>query len=969
MREKTAKNDTPQTVLDLVARFDTHRDAYKSPEYNETQIRREFIDPFFTALGWDVENKQGYAEQWKEVIHEDALKVGGATKAPDYSFRLGGRRLFFLEAKKPSVNLREDPGPAYQLRRYAWTAKLPLSILTDFEEFIVYDTRIRPAVTDTPAKARILYIRCEDYIERWHEIAAIFSPEAIRKGAFDKYVESVTQKRGTAEVDDAFLGEIEEWRADLARNIAVRNPGLTERELNFAVQHTIDRIIFLRICEDRGVETYGHLQALLNGSNVYARLRELFYKADERYNSGLFHFEKEKNRPGAPDELTPRLAIDDKVLKDIFRRLYYPECPYEFSVMPAEVLGHVYERFLGSVIRLTAGGHAKVEQKPEVRKAGGVYYTPTYIVDYIVKHAVGRLLEGKTPQEVAGVTSGWRPAKNGRHLAILDPACGSGSFLLGAYQFLLDWHLEHFGKNPEKWSKGREPKLYLHHRGGWRLTTSERKRILLANIFGVDIDAQAVEVTKLSLLLKVLEGESAETIQMQLRLFHERALPDLDANIKCGNSLIGPDFYKGRQQDLFDEKEMYRVNAFDWKAEFSEIMRTGGFDAVIGNPPYLFITEVPSYLRRYFEAEYHGVSYRFDLYGAFIERALTLLLRRGGVFGFIIPHTLLSNDSFKQLRILLAKAATICEVLDFGPGVFRGARNETMLLFFRSEEARPADMVSVIRTSAKAFPSELERFAIPQHEWILPDGSPWLVSASPVSQRLIKRMESAKHRLGDLCTANQGLRTGNNPKYLSGVPKSRLWKVAAGGKQIGRYEPIPLTLFVYYEPSVLDAPRRPEIFFSKCKIIVQEIRNIALKRRIVATLDRNEIIGLQSTNVINLKASAEHDIRYVLGILNSRATNHYFRLVFPGNNHIPSSQLLRIPVPEANKNIQDRVAHLADRMLDLHKRLAAARTQHESTLLERQIAATDREIDQLVYELYGLTKEEIALVEEATEKS
>ena len=360
----------------------------------------------------------------------------------------------------------------------------------------------------------------------------------------------------------------------------MRNPGISQRELNYAVQTTIDRIVFLRICEDRAIEPYAQLMALLSGPDTYARLRVVYERADERYNSGLFHFHKERDRAGAPDTLTPKLQIDDKVLKAIIKRLYYPESPYEFSVLPAEILGQVYERFLGSVIRLTAGGQAKVEQKPEVRKAGGVYYTPSYIVDYIVKHTVGKLLEGKTPQEVAGVTESWRPSKTGRPLAVLDPACGSGSFLLGAYQYLLDWHLEYYSRDNAKWSTGKEPRIYQDHRGVWRLATSERKRILLANIYGVDIDAQAVEVTKLSLLLRVLEGENADTLQKQLTLLHERALPDLANNIKCGNSLIGPDFYQGKQLDAFDEEETYRINAFDWNAEFPQVMDKG-FDARI----------------------------------------------------------------------------------------------------------------------------------------------------------------------------------------------------------------------------------------------------------------------------------------------------------------------------------------------------------------------------------------------------
>src|SRR3990170_1676997 len=619
----------PQEILGLVGRFDNNLDAYRSGAYNETQLRREFVDPFFKILGWDVNNEKGYAEAYKDVIHEDSIKVGGVTKAPDYCFRIGGTRKFFVETKKPSVNLKDDISPAFQLRRYAWSAKLSLSILTDFEEFAVYDCRVKQSKTDKASTARIMYMsNCADYAQHWDEIASIFSRDAILKGSFDKYIESSKGKKGTAEVDDVFLKEIESWRDMLARNLALRNPELSQRDLNFAVQRTIDRIIFLRICEDRGIERYGQLMAIQNGDRMYARLCELFYRADERYNSGLFHFQKEKDRSESPYTLTPNLNIDDGALRDIIKNLYYPDSPYEFSVLSADILGQVYEQFLGKVIRLTAGHRAVVEEKPEVRKAGGVYYTPTYIVDYIVKNTVGKLLDcglqrdehRKIPLSKGGKGVVKSPLTKGEmgvvnplnpksvsKLKILDPACGSGSFLLGAYQYLLDWHRDwYIANDPEKWATGRSPVLYQSGKSeiqnlsstqigdpnsqirNWRLTTAERRRILLNNIYGVDIDPQAVEVTKLSLLLKVLEGESEQTIESQLRLFHERALPDLAGNIKCGNSLIGPDFYENQQLTFLDEEERYRINAFDWQAEFPEVFKgkNPGFDVVIGNPPY-----------------------------------------------------------------------------------------------------------------------------------------------------------------------------------------------------------------------------------------------------------------------------------------------------------------------------------------------------------------------------------------------
>jgi len=547
-----------------------------------------------------------------------------------------------------------------------------------------------------------MYSTYGEYDEQWDEIAEIFSRDAVWKGSFDKFAESRKRKRGTAWVDSAFLDEIESWRDALARNIALRNPELTPHEMNFAVQRTIDRIIFLRICEDRGIEDYGQLMALQNGTNLYHRLVSLYRRADEKYNSGLFHFRVEKDRPEQPDELTLNLTIDDRVLKDVFKELYYPESPYEFSVLPADILGHIYEQFLGKVIRLTPKHRAVVENKPEVKKAGGVYYTPTYIVDYIVKNTVGKLLEKKTPKQVS-------------NLKILDPACGSGSFLIGAYQYLLDWHRDWcIDDGAEKWTKGRSPKLYRASGGSWRLTTAERKRIILNNIYGVDIDTQAVEVTKLSLLLKVLEGESEETINRQRKLFHERALPDLGSNIKCGNSLIGPDFYDDQQISLLDEEERYRINALDWEAEFPEVFsrqgakgaeKKSGFDVVIGNPPYVR-QEMLGNQKQYFQRNYkvyHGTA---DLYVYFIERGVSLL-NEGGYFSYIVSNKWQRANYGKPIRLWM-KQQCIEKIVDFGDlQLFKGETTYPCILTIRKN--KPQKQFSVANVKTLEF-SNLEEY-------------------------------------------------------------------------------------------------------------------------------------------------------------------------------------------------------------------------------------------------------------------
>jgi hypothetical protein len=684
---------TPVVISQLIQKFTDSREHFRSNRYNEAQLRREFLDPFFEALGWDVGNQAGYAPQYREVIVEDSLRIEDSAKAPDYAFLIGPQRKFFVEAKKPAVDIKDDIHPAYQLRRYAWNAHLSLSILSDFEELAVYDCRNKPNPGDKAATGRLLLFKYTEYETRWDELAAIFSREAVWKGSFDRYAQEASPKKGTTEVDSEFLKDIETWRDLLARNIALRNPhARSERLLNYAVQMIIDRIIFLRISEDRGLQPQGQLQELANAKSmdgdplpaeanprpqvVYPRLLNLFRYADQKYNSGLFHFQAESNNSSSVDAFTPTLTIDDKVLREIIRGLYYPS-PYIFKEIPVEILGQVYEQFLGKVIRLTPGGQARVDTKPEVRKAGGVYYTPRYIVDYIVENTVGRLLEGLTPSLAS-------------KLRIVDPACGSGSFLLGAYQFLLDWHLKcYLTSDPESYARGRDPALTPATGGTFRLTTTERKRILVNNIYGVDIDAQAVEVTKLSLLLKLLEEETG-----QLSLGFERVLPDLGQNIQCGNSLIDWDYFTG--QLINDQDEVDRVNPFDWRRAFPHVFAQGGFDAVIGNPPYVRQEDL-GMAKAYYQQKYEVYAGTADLYSYFIERGVNLLAP-GGHFSYIVANKWMRANYGRALRAWL-KTKCIDEITDFGDlRVFTSATTYPCILRVSNRQPHFKPWVTTVET-------------------------------------------------------------------------------------------------------------------------------------------------------------------------------------------------------------------------------------------------------------------------------
>ena len=975
-----------QQIQPLIKRFKSQQDTYKQPHYNEAQTRLDFINPFFKALGWDINNEQGLTEAYRHVVHEDALKIGRATKMPDYSFRIGGVRKFFVEAKKPAINLFENPEPAYQIRRYAWNAKLSLSILTNFAELAVYDCRIKPAKTDKATTARILYFKYTDYLSNWEKFVNLFSYEAVWQGQFDQYAAAHT--KSGIEVNTAFLAEIECWREQLAQNIAKRNPNLKPRPLNRAVQQTIDRIIFLRICEDRGIEDYGRLLTLQNGTHIYQRLFQFFKQADERYNSGLFHFKAEKARD-EPDTLTPRLNIDDEILKDIIKNLYYPDSPYEFSVLPADILGQVYEQFLGKVIHLTAQGQAKVEQKPEVKKAGGVYYTPTYIVDYIVKQTITPLLKSK---RVGAVSK----------LKILDPACGSGSFLLGAYQFLLDWHLERYLRNPEKWSQGQKPALYQSSGGLWKLSISERKRILINNIYGVDIDPQAVEVTKLSLLLKVLEDE--QSVISQFSLFQKRVLPDLENNIKCGNSLIGNDFYVGQQLGLLDEETLYRVNAFDWQ--------TDGFDAVIGNPPYVrqeLLGESKHYLSEHYQVS-HGVA---DLYVYFIEKGVSLL-RENGRFGIIVANKWMRANYGKPLRQWL-KQQHLTEITDFGDlPVFQQATTYPCILGIKKGKPQTTFKATQVKTldftDLKTYVANnnytIQQSALEDSGWTL---------VNEKTRALLEKLLSGGVPLGSYVNGKiyRGVLTGLNEAFVidaqtrerliaEDAKSEDLIKPFLVGKDVKRYQPLEgkrylilmpkgwtrfksngtkeawgwlenhyPSIAAHLKPFSEKAQKRCDKGeywwelracdyygeFEKPKIILPDIS----LRGNFAFDDEGQFYCVNTAYII---ASAD---KYLLGILNSRLITFYYANLSAsyrgGYLRFIYQYLVQLPICIIDKANPDKIVQLVEQMLELNKQLAAATEPQLKKLLKQQIERVDGEIDQLVYRLYDLTVEEIGIVE------
>jgi type I restriction-modification system DNA methylase subunit len=771
------------------------------------------------------------------------------------------------------------------------------------------------------------------------------------------------------------------------------------------------------MAEDRGIEPYEQLLKLCERPDIYSRfMRDLCRKADEKYNSGLFHFQKEAGIPEAPDRITPNLSVDDKVVKPILQSLYFEfGSPYHFGVMPVEILGTVYERFLGKVIRLTEGHQAKIEEKPEVRKAGGVYYTPSYIVDYIVKNTVGKQIKGKSPAQLAG-------GKSAPPFRVLDMACGSGSFLLGAYQCLLDhclsWYLDN---KPEIHKKA----VYKDaRRGQWLLTIEEKKRILIAHIFGVDIDPQAVEVSKLSLLLKVLEGETDQSFGEQMKIFQERALPSLADNIKCGNSLIGPDYFMGKL--IPDPEELKRVNPFDWNQAFSEAMKAGGFDCVIGNPPYVRQESLGLQFKEYAQNNFASYAGTADLYSYFIEKAHSLLAE-GGSFGMICSNKFMRANYGRPLRSFIATRTTLNQIVDFGElPVFEKAATFPAIILTQNIKPKKQKFIyaPIKRLDFQSLEGEVKNIGDTLDERSL-SGDNWtLAKAQEIA--VFEKMKKRGIPLGEYVKGKiyRGILTGLNEAFvIDRATRNRLIRedkrsaeiikpfivgddirkyhinyneryliFARHGIQIRKFPAIERHLSNFKDrltPRPKDwkgmqwAGRKPGPYkwyeiqdtidyyeeFEKPKVIWPEI---AKESRFAI-----DYLGFSLNKTCFFTPISD---LHLLGILNSRTIWFFLkRLCSVLGDADKRGRLLqqkiyieKIPIRSidfsnpAEKSHHDRMVKLVDSMLALHKQLAEAKSAAQKEIIQRQINATDAEIDRLVYELYGLTDDEIKIVQEGT---
>lgn len=984
-----------ERVKQLVEVFNQNEPFYVGPGYNEVDARKDFIDKFWMALGWDVNHETQTNPYEQEVKVERGVTTSEWRKRADYAFLAPNFRdvRFFVEAKKPHVGL-DNPLYYFQTIRYGWNSHVPLSVLTDFEELRVLDCRYKPDIRTALGHAVLKY-HYTDYAdeEKFRTIYYLFSREAVLNGSLENFAKGLPKisrkgsQRGVARdehqsIDEAFLKELDEYREELARAFKRKNPELESEELTEVTQRTLDRLVFMRFLEDKLIEAEPLIENLHRRGQAWRNFISTSRRLDKIYNGIIF---KEHALLDSLD-----FEVDERTFDKLSQKLSHAESPYDFNAIPIHILGSIYERFLGKVI-VAADKRARVEEKPEVRKAGGVYYTPEYIVRYIVDNTVGKLIDGRTPKEIY-------------EMRFADIACGSGSFLLGVYDTLLRYHTAYYNRNKRTQAEGLKAGCTPAEKGGLRLSLLQRRAILLTNIYGVDIDPQAVEVAQLSLYLKLLEDEtiaSAHQTQLEMR---EALLPSLSKNIVPGNSLIGWDILEGK---LFESGQEQKLNPMNFEDAFPEVMRKGGFNAIVGNPPWGAEFTEPALA--YFRKRYHRVIARMvDSYIYFLDRA-TQLLTEDGLVGFIIPSTILNQVDAEPVRkLLLSRGLTT--LISLGSNVFgRKVLNTSSILVSEKREDGPLNLHDL---SGLPFPQRESALCNqPTTTWnawkdlVERDTHLTFFVNNPNETALLMRMRERHASLVSVIPG--GIQRGVSPDLASAhvCPnavaineglENELLRASISGGQIKRYREWESDQLIIYTSRKTEIKKFPNVLeylrkfrqFNSCREVKEGKHPWwALHRpRDPEIFASPKVIGLTTTKSIELifdpdssvyvtdamyvfRPALDFDPFALMAIMQSKLFLFLYRTANQGESRVipqvKASKLESLPVPQLNTSHPNslRLRGLATKMFEGKKQLASARAERDKAFYENKCAALDRQIDNLVYELYELTPQEIAIVE------
>lgn len=953
-------------VKQLVEDFKASESHFLSATYSEAEVRKDFIDKFFTILGWDVDHHFQKNPFQQEVKVEKAQRQEGhqSQKRADYAFSLAPdfkRTLFFVEAKKPSRLLRQNKDDYFQTAKYGWNSQTGISILTDFQELVIIDCRFKPDF-DTILKNEIKYFRYEDYASEdvFSEIYWLFSREAIVAGNLTTFIESLPKPKAKEKqlklfggkyqsIDESFLNYIDDIRLQMAQAFHANNPTLDHYDLTEATQRTIDRLVFIRFLEDKQIEPEDLMHSISTANYPWQKFIEISKRLDAKYNGVVFkeHFIDKKAFLGADEELFRSIAAD----------LDHTNTPYDFNYIPIHILGNIYERFLGKII-VIENGKASIELKPEVRKAGGVFYTPKYIVDYIVENTVGKLIADKKPKEIAKLT-------------FADIACGSGSFLIGVFDYLLDYHKNYYNEHTDEAEK--DGCKYDAEKGVWTMSINQKKQILINNVYGVDIDLQATEVTQVSLFLKLLEDETMGTVAELNQLFvADKILPDLSNNIKCGNSLIGTEI----MADVLDfgRDEMRKLNPFDFETAFPNVFRKGGFDAIVGNPPYVFTRDggfleiVKDYYKKnYFEEKLKtnktrgSQSGKANLYALFLLKGKNIINKKG-ILSYIIPNTFLRTTVYETTRKSILDENNIFEIVDLKDGVFKDVTASTIIITIGRNDDENIKVID----NPKSISFIIKEYHIVNKKVF--KNSPNLVFnilSNEKEQLLKNKLISANDKLSNYVSVFNGIATFKDKQGISKTKENENFKKILTGKDISRYSYEWKGLYIEYIREKLLRARDEKIFNMPEKLIMQRIGGI-----LVSTIDVEQYYTYNSVNNLLLKGNTNISLKFILAILNSKLLIFYYKKFVSNNSsltvNISKTLLDELPIPKItpeNQQLHDDLVKLVEQMLKAKKEEQSAQSDHEKNLYKNLTESLDYKINNLVYKLYNLTPEEIDLVE------
>lgn len=704
---------TAKSLHDLAHKFETGLDYYKSGKYNEQECRLEFIDEFLEILGWDVRNSNNVEPEFREVKIENYTNEN--SERPDYSMTLRGITKFFIEAKKPSVDILESKESALQSRKYGWNARHPFSVLTNYEYLVIYDTTFVPTADDEPVVARYAVFNYKEYETRYSEIKQILSRETIYSGHFEDVCKELfpSTEHYKISVDKLFLEQINRWRVKIANDLIKHERYRNSNILNDVVQSFINEIVFLRICEDKHLPTKETLfKATSNIETIPENLDSLMKNSDKLYNSGIF-------KKGSIVH-----AISPKLLKEIIGELYYPRSPYLFNIIDLEILGIMYESFLTESLFYTDG--KVVLRKKEEFKDRSVVSTPHPIVRYIISESMSKACSLKNPSEIMKMKFG-------------DFACGSGIFLVEVFDFLINYL--------ENWYRQNDSEHLRDSGFGSKLPFEEKRELLINCIRGVDIDIHAVEIAKFSLLIKLLDYET----EMSL-LKYKPVLPNLDELIVEGNALLSRCEIDPYSPTIDDLKE---IKPFNW----DDLLDGSKFDVIVGNPPYSKTEDMINLLNPLEMNAYKGIyttpSRQFDKYFLFIERGINLL-KESGYMCLIVPNKFFKIVSGNRLRRLIANNKLLVRIDDFGSiQLFEDKTTYCAIILFQKKShskftyvrQKSIDLLWGSITDGPEIPSDF-----------ITD-KPWMLTMDEQLLDVLSKLRNISVPLGDVVNIFNGIQT------------------------------------------------------------------------------------------------------------------------------------------------------------------------------------------------------------------